>query len=228
MSVTTGDLRWSVAAVLALAAVVAAAYGMLADVERAQAFLAEGGSVETLTAALYAMVAVPLFAVWGRDSRLVRLIGYACLLAAARELDLHKAFTSYSVLSLKLYFRPDVPLVERIGGAAALAVLAALLAREVWLTGLPPIREMLTRPALRTPLVTLAAGFVGFKLVDAMPRWFEEAGRPVSERTRVALHAVEEIGELFLPIATLLFAIHLGRWLRLAGPGLSAPQPLPR
>lgn len=149
------------------------AYGfllMMPDVRISMSL--EAGFIEGVTAASFGLLAVLAFVrATEKRSELAWLFVFFMVLACARELDLHKAFTEDSVLKLNFYFKSDAPLLEKIGGGFFVLLLvyggvrlltyAPQWARDVW---------ALKADALA---IFLAMGVLGTaKTLDAFARLF--------------------------------------------------------
>ncbi|HBI18659.1 MAG TPA: hypothetical protein DDY79_04915 [Brevundimonas sp.] len=167
---------------------------------------AEAGPVETATVCLYGVVILAALLFWRQGQAIGALVGVAALLMALRELDAHAAFTRFGVFSTRLYARPDVPLAEKIAAATAVALLAVLVIaalRGAWrdLTGRAPV------PAA-TLAVLVVFGLV-LKQIDALPRQLHGLGLPLPEGLLSVSKAVEEIGEMALPLLLALALVQL-------------------
>jgi hypothetical protein len=76
---------------------------------------------------MFLFVASVAFVMWRKRGALFGFLALAELLMAMRELDVHRAFTTFGVFSTRLYARPDVPLFEKLGAALAIFAIVALL-----------------------------------------------------------------------------------------------------
>lgn len=157
----------------------------------------EGGIIETLTVAFYGIVLVAAIAVVLGGNKAAGLIGLLALLMGLREMDAHKAFTTYGVFKTRLYVSPDVPLAEKlIAGfvVVALVVLVVVAIRASWRT--------LARGAGRAGVTLMALGAFGLflKEVDGIPRQLRKAGMALNPDVLAISKALEEIGEMGLPI----------------------------
>lgn len=191
----------TVAVFLIGAFVVGAAFG-----ESALEWTVEGGPVETATVWLYGGVILAAVLVWRRGQAVGALVGVAALLMALRELDAHAAFTQFGVFSTRLYARPDVPLAEKLAAGAAvvtLAVLSLLALRAAW-------RDLTGRAAVSGATLVVVVGFgLVLKQIDALPRQLSKFGLPLSDGVLAVSKAVEEIGELGLPLLLALALMQL-------------------
>ena len=125
-----------------------------------KALFSEEGPFEEMSIVLWvALGAMLLF----HDVRSPRVLALATLsfVFAAREADLHKAFTVMSISKIKFYLSPDVPMMQKIiGGLVLLAVVALIihLARLCWRFffqqgGLgTPVGQVLLLPVLLLPI----------------------------------------------------------------------------
>ena len=193
-------------------------FDLAAPAGLAHATLREDGPVEIASAALHLAAAVVAFVLWLKGRSLFGLLCVASILMAGREIDLHKAFTTHGVFSLKQYSSAAVPLAEKLISAAVvvgLVVAFVVLTRGVWSEVRRLRRER--RPALAA-LVTLLVVLPVLKIIDGLPRnlrdWGHEPGRALTDM----LLAVEEIGELSLPLITVVIILQLWRSLATSAP----------
>ena len=180
--------------VVCMAAALAFSLGLGA---RALNYTQEGGIIETLTVVLYGAVLVAAIVASLGGNRASGLIGLLALLMGLREMDAHKAFTTYGVFKTRLYVSPDVPLAEKlIAGliVIGLLVLVVMTIRASWKT--------LARSETRAGITLLAVGAFGvfLKEVDSIPRQLRKAGMALEPQMLAISKAVEETGELGLPI----------------------------
>jgi len=170
----------------------------------------ESGPVESVSVGLHLMVAALAATIW-RRAPLAGFVVLASLLMAAREIDLQTAFTHYSVFSTKQYVYAGPGVVERIASAVLVLGLGIAVILLVW-------RERLTLRALRRLRSPAIGGLVGWvvsgillKGVDNAPRELNNLGRPAGEVLALQLTAVEELGEMALPVLALILLIQLAR-----------------
>lgn len=189
----------------------AAAFGLLADPHSTGRLLAEGGPVETASVALHLLAASVAFVMWCKRGALFGFLALAELLMAMRELDVHRAFTTFGVFSTRLYARPDVPLFEKLGAALAIFAIVALLAGLLWRSR----SELRLMAAERSPafrgLVAVAVFTVALKEIDGLPRMLARVGVILSERADTVSHAIEELGEMALPVLVLAVILQHAR-----------------
>lgn len=193
--------------VVALTLGVAVVLGFAAG-DAAPALAAENGPVETVTVWLYGVVFLAALLAWRKGQPLGGLVAAASLLMALRELDAHAAFTRFGVFSTRLYARPDVPLMEKLAAGVAvlaLVVLAIVALRGAW-------RDVNGRAATSGVTLLILLGFgVLLKQIDALPRQLRDLGWPLPENILVISKAVEEIGEMGLPIMLALALLQMPR-----------------
>lgn len=140
------------------------------------------------------------------------VVSLAC---AAREMDLHRSFTGYSVLKPRFYFMGDQPLSHRaLAGLAVLtlagagSVLAARVVPTLW-------RLRSSLPAWGITTVVGLATLVGSKALDRAPMIIEDAlGIAALPRTHAVVHAVEEGYESILPVIFGIAVLQHARWRR--------------
>lgn len=189
----------------------AAAFGLLANPHFTDRLLAEGGPVETASVALHLLAASVAFVMWRKRGALFGFLALAELLMAMRELDVHRAFTTFGVFSTRLYARPDVPLFEKLGAALAIFAIVALLAGLLWRSR----SELRLMAAERSPafrgLVAVAVFTVALKEIDGLPRMLARVGVILSERADTVSHAIEELGEMALPVLVLAVILQHAR-----------------
>lgn len=173
--------------------------------------LLENGPIETASAVLHFAVAGVALALWRRGGNLFGLVALAAFLMGVREMDLHKAFTTHGIFSLKQYSYVEVPLAEKL-----LSSIAVLALATPFVIGLRTLRHDLAalrrghRTALMT-LVTLGMVLPALKIIDGLPRMMRGWGLDPSESTLLHLLAVEEIGEMVLPALVALLVFQLWR-----------------
>lgn len=206
-------------AVFSTAVCAAVIFDLTAPADVARATLREDGPVEMASAGLHLAVALAALVLWIRDRSLFGLLCLASLFMAGREIDLHNAFTTHGVFSLKQYSSAEVSLIEKLVSAAAVAGLVfafVALTRGVWAEVRRLRRER--RPALAA-LVTLLVVLPVLKILDGLPRNLRDLGLEPGRTLTDMLLAIEEIGELSLPLMTLVIVLQLWR-------SLAAPAPL--
>ncbi len=165
--------------------------------EQALALTREGGVIETLTVFLYAGVLVVALFARMRGEVAAGLIALAALLMGLRELDAHKAFTTYGLFKTRLYVSPDVPLVEKLlAGLVVLAllVLLVLAIRSAWHS------KSIRRSAAAITLFAVGGFGIFLKEMDGLPRQLRKMGMLLQDDMMAISKAVEETGELGLPL----------------------------
>ena len=160
----------------------------------------EQGPFEEMSIVLWvALGALLMF----HDPRSPRVWALAALafVFAAREADLHKAFTVMSISKSRFYISPDVPVMQKIiGGLVLLAVVALIihLARVCWQYffrqgGLrTPVGQVLVLPVLLLPIS---------KVLDRLTNGLRESfGIIVPESLNQFIAAFEEGMEMAMPV----------------------------
>lgn len=165
--------------------------------EQALAYTQEGGVIETLTIVFYAVVLVAGLYLLSRGHKTAGLVALLALLMGLREMDAHKAFTTYGVFKTRLYVSPDVPLAEKLIAAVVVIALIAMVVmaiRSSW-------RSLKTRHS-KAGLTLLGLGGFGLflKEIDGLPRSMRKAGIELDPQLLSVSKAVEEVGELGLPV----------------------------
>ncbi|MFN3814621.1 hypothetical protein [Brevundimonas sp.] len=167
--------------------------------------------MEMASAALHLLVAFVALALWIKQRSLFGLLCLASIFMAGREIDLHKAFTTHGVFSLKQYSSAAVPLMEKLISAAVvvgLVVAFVALTRGVW----AEVRRLRhERRAALVGLISLLAILPVLKIIDGLPRYMRDWGLQPSQGLVDLLLSVEEIGELGLPMITLAIILQLWR-----------------
>lgn len=169
--------------------------------DQALAWTAEHGPVETITVIAYALTCGIALLAWPRVGVVAALVALLALLMALREVDAHAAFTRFGIFSSRLYFRPDVPLAEKLGAGGVVLGLGFLLIAAIR-TAWPRLVAEGGRVGISLGGLFLFA--VLLKQMDALPRQLMALGAPLSPEALALSKAVEETGEAFLPVLLLL------------------------
>lgn len=170
--------------------------------ERLMAASQEGGWIETGTAVTYFAVALVLLLVQSGNRWFLWHSAFIVSLMGARELDLHKAFTSDSVLTTRFYFRDHAELPEKLISGAVMTVLAILVLyylrhwRRLW-------DGLWRRSAAAISIVTVIMLALITKSLDAFGRLMSGFGIELSFDTD-RLRIIEESGELAIPVVMAL------------------------
>lgn len=184
------------------AAAILSAYPFTA--ERLAALTRETGWIEVATAILYGIATLLLLALWRKDGRFFVHSAFVVALLLARELDLHKAFTSDSVLSTRFFFRDHAGVTEKIVAGLVLLVFAVIVIR--YLRNWRRLRDGLT---LRSPAAISAALAIlllpATKSLDAFGRVAKGLGFEITFDIN-AVGIVEESVELAIPAVIILAA----------------------
>ena len=211
MKTTPTDAPWLVPAAAVVATIAALAFAELNRNAVLTGFLREGSAVETASAILHFVAALLALAFLPRAKGLFGLIAVCAFIMGARELDWHHAFTTHGIFSTKEYFRESVPTSEKVfAGAIALSLLALLGASLFG--AMRDIRRLIAShaPAV-VGLATIVVILPLLKLADAAPRLEREAGLTPSAEVVARLLAVEELGELALPLIVMLVTLQVAR-----------------
>lgn len=170
--------------------------------ERLNDLTRETGWIEVATAVLYLAAALTLLASWPSDRRFFLHSAFIVALLGARELDLHKAFTSDSVLSTRFFFRDQAGLQEKVIAGLVLLVLVVIVLR--YLRYWRRLRDGLT---LRSPAAISAALAIillpATKSLDAFGRVAKGFGFEITFDINV-VGIVEESVELAIPAVVIL------------------------
>lgn len=133
---------------------------------------AEDGPIETFHAYIFmAASALGLITAWIKRSRLWGVFTFLMAAATAREFDMHKEFTTDSILKIRFYTGDAAPMIEKIGGAVF--VIGLLFSAIYLISRLFKDRHRLSLNNF--PLVMSLCGFgaLGFaKMLDSFARLF--------------------------------------------------------
>lgn len=182
----------------------------------------EGGPFEQASLWLWLAVGVLVLAVMRPISWSVMAGACLCVIFAAREADLHKAFTGESMLKLDYYLETTQSIPVRIvAGAVAVFAIACLVivCARVVIRGL---RDQGWRRAWGMLTIIAAAAFVIAKACDRLPMLLEESvGIVLPAVLDGMLKACEEGLECVTP---LLFALAVLAYVRLRAPRIAVAR----
>ena len=176
--------------------------------EHYRALLSENQGIEALTASGFLAAALFLAA----SVRLARdwhgpLLLLACCL---RELEMHKRFTTMSLLKSRFYLGDTVPMGEKLVGLAILALLAFAACTLLWRYGRTAWNGLWQGLAVETRVLSAAFLLVFSQSIDGIDRKL----RPLMSFTRDEvrlLGAFEEIIELAIPLLIIWAVLALRR-----------------
>ncbi len=173
--------------------------------ERLDALTKEDGWIEVTTVILYAAAILALLVSCRFDRRFFAHSAFIVALMGARELDLHKAFTTDSVLTTRFFFRDHVDLPEKLIAGAVLLVLLVITLR--YLRNWRRLRDGLT---LRSPAAISAALAIllmpATKSLDAFGRVAKGLGFEITFNID-AVGIVEESLEMAIPVLIVLSVV---------------------
>lgn len=191
------------AAFLALAALIAVAAGMRPEAR--EWIIREGGLIESVSAAGYFVCLLSLL--WipkDRKPAAGTAILAILLIFGLRELDFHTRFTTMGIFKSRFYVSPEVPVLEKLAGAAVLLILAgamAYVAKRHFATFLRGIRRLEPGPFSGM----IAIGLLFFtKTVDGLPRKLDGLGLASPVALEQFFWIVEEVLEMGIPIFMLI------------------------
>ena len=167
--------------------------------ETVMAITGENGPIELPSALLWFALA---FGIWRTAQPPVtdRLAGGALrlLFAAfgARELDLHKAWTTMSILKSRFYVGHVAP-AEKLAGLVVVGTLAVVVLMLLTRYRVVVWRELRQRTPWSFGVATFVATLVIAKLLDRAVYGY---GLPVTEGGHALVVALEELLELSLPV----------------------------
>lgn len=174
------------------------------DQAKAKLLYSEGQLIENATVLLYG-VALALLLGWSKGERELRLlIALVVSLCAFRELDLHKAYTSESLLKISYYIKGDDPILGRIvAGIVLIAILALLFRMLVYCRNLwAELRA--GRPYAFSALTAILMLPIS-KAFDSSPRMIHKhLGISLDRELRHGLLLTEESLELAVPLLIIL------------------------
>ena len=187
-------------AIVVTAVAILSAYPFSA--ERLDALTKEDGWIEVGTAMLYGVAILALLAACRFERGFFAHSAFAVSLLGARELDLHKAFTTDSVLSTRFFFRDHVELPEKLIAGAVLLVLLVILIR--YLRNWRRLRDGVLQ---RSPSAMSAALAIlllpATKTLDAFGRIAKSLGFEITFNID-AVGIVEEAMEMAIPVVIIL------------------------
>ena len=199
---------------IAIAAVVSLALigvGVSLPENARRAFIAEDGPVEDLAVIAYAVLFLAFLAISKRNRSFLVASATVVALMAARELDLHKAFASGSIIKLRTYTSDTVPFGEKlIAGAFVIAVASFLIWYAV---RYGPWLWRAARSGYSAAYSTLAGAILlaTAKILDAFARTLRDV-TGIEIHTGTALQLIEEVFETTAPLV-FLWAILVGYWI---------------
>lgn len=178
--------------------------GLSLEPAKAKLVYSEGQLVENATVLLYGL-ALALLLGWSKGERELRLlIALVVSLCAFRELDLHKAYTSESLLKISYYIKGDDPILGRIvAGIVLIAILALLFRTLVYCRNLwAELRA--GRPYAFSALTAILMLPIS-KVFDSSPRMIHKhLGIALDKELRQGLLLTEESLELAVPLLIIL------------------------
>ena len=173
--------------------------------ERLDALTKEDGWIEMGTAVLYGVAILALLSACRFERGFFAHSAFAVALLGARELDLHKAFTTDSVLTTRFFFRDHVDLPEKLIAGAVLLVLLVVLIR--YLRHWRRLRDGLLQ---RSPSAMSAALAIlllpATKTLDAFGRIAKSLGFEITFNIDV-VGIVEESMEMAIPVVIVLSVV---------------------
>jgi hypothetical protein len=187
----------------ALAALIAAVARMRLEADGW--IMREGGLIESISAAGYFVCFLTLLCLpKERKPDAGPAILAILLIFGLRELDFHTRFTTMGIFKSRFYLSPEVPILEKIVGAAVLLILAgamAYVAKRHFATFLRGIRRL--EPGPVSGLIAIALLFFT-KTVDGLPRKLDGLGLASPEALERFFWTVEEVLEMGIPIFMLI------------------------
>jgi len=185
--------------------------GLAMPVATLEPLIVENGPFEVTSVILHLLVAGLGLYYWRKGYTIGGLLSFASLLMAAREADLHKAFTTFGLFKTRQYVDASVPLMEKI---ISLGVVLPLLGAIVFLIyrSRKDIGHLYRqRHAAFFGLMSLPIYLVALKELDGAPRMLRKAGMALSEREGLISRSIEEVGETFIPLFVLIVLLQMIR-----------------
>jgi len=215
--------RWSGALLVPVAIIAALLVDSILPNDVVRKFLAEDGPIEELSAIAWLLLALVLLIFTFTRERRALPFALLAALAAARELDVHKLFTSVNFTKASVWFNGELPWQEQLLVLAVTLPIAFALGYALF-RNFHAMREAFARgePWIRT-LIVLLAFVVVLKFLDGVPDTIRElTGEKVTLSLRALMSSLEEVGELFLPLMGFLSLAQFAGW---QWSGTSAEQP---
>ena len=198
------DRRWLVLAATLPIIALAALMGSLLPVSHLDPLIIENGPFEMTSVGLHLVVGLSALFLWRKGYAIAGLLSLASLLMAAREVDLHKAFTTYGLFKTRLYVDASVPLIEKLLAGAAVLILLGLIVYMAWKARKDAGLLWRERRGAFFGLISLPVYLIVLKEVDGLPRMLRKAGMALSERGTLVSRSIEEVGETFIPALVLI------------------------
>lgn len=211
MSHTILDRRWLVLVVAIPAVILATLMGVAMPADTLASLIAENGLFEVTSVALHLMVGGLALYYWRKGHSIAGLLFLACILMAARESDLHKAFTTFGIFKTRQYVDASVPLLEKILSLVTVLGLLAAMATLAFRARKAIGQLFRLRDAAFFGLTFLPVYLILLKVLDGVPRMLRKAGMGLSEREGLISRSIEEVGETFIPILVLIVLLQVVR-----------------
>lgn len=205
------DKRWLVLLTIVPVIALTALIGQVTPAAILEPLIVENGPFELASVCMHLMVAGLALYYWRKGYSIAGILFAACLLMAAREADLHKAFTTFGIFKTRQYVDASVPLMEKIlslglvlGLMAAMGLLVHRARKEIG-------QLLHQRHAAFFGLICLPIYLVALKKLDGVPRMLRSTGLALSERETLISRSIEEVGETFIPVLVLLVLLQVVR-----------------
>jgi hypothetical protein len=167
------------------------------------ALLKEGGVVETLTEVLFVLVAAAVWYLWPamRGGWRSRLALSVCFVAfAAREMDLHIAFTGTSVLKVSFYLR-DAPWHQKVVALGVVSTVALAMIHLARTYARPYRQAVRDRVPVAVTVTVFGVAMAVAKVLDRSVNVLAgDFGVEVTAATAALVSSLEETLEVSLPI----------------------------
>lgn len=203
--------RYFSAAILATAIVFALSCWLLLSAVQLEAFFSEMGPIERASPPLYFVGGIGMWLFRRRGDNLCIWLALSCVIVAfgAREMDLHKSLTGFSVLKLSYYFHSVPWWHKALAACAVLPVLGSMGYLLVVAVRSMPRALRRGDSSAMTVLVFVSTLVISKVLDRSVNVLSEDFGLSVSEALRTCALALEETLELSLPV---LFMVGLLQW----------------
>lgn len=199
---TSWRVLWSLLVLLGVYALALVAYSQSISSETSERVFSETGFFEQISPWLWLSLGAMAIAVVGRLDLVAGASAAVCIACAAREWDMHKEFTGYSMLKPGFYLSSEYPLHQQLLSGLSLVILAASCVGLVWHLWRIWPRGRQPVPPWMWAMFASGGMLVGTKLLDRMPNiLLEEFDVALGPAMLRLFRAWEEGLEASLPLA---------------------------
>jgi hypothetical protein len=212
------DKRWLVLLGTIPVVIFAALFGMAMPADILSPLIAENGPFEVASVIMHLMVGALALYYWRKGYSIAGLLFLASILMAAREADLHKAFTTFGIFKTRQYVDASVPLMEKFISLGVVLSLLGAMGLLIYRARKDIGQLLRLRDAAIFGLMSLPLYLVVLKEIDGAPRMLRKAGMALSQREGLISRSIEEVGEAFIPVFVLIVLLQLIRRLPFSRP----------